>query len=111
MSTRTLSVGTTADRVIGLPRRWRHRISVGPVLVALSVGTLLVAAGYAGGRYRETWAPFAFWSGWVESVLVLAWAISSPALSARGRVLIVVLQALQQSIIAWMYSPLRFTFQ
>ena len=100
----------SAEHVIDLRRRFSHRISVGNVLVALSVGTLLVAAGYAGGRYRETWAPFAFWSGWVESVLVLAWAITSPALSARSRVLIVTLQALQQSIIRWMYSPLRFTF-
>jgi hypothetical protein len=110
MSTRTPSIAPTTELVIDLRRRWSQRISVKNVLVAVSVGTLLVAAGYAGGRYREAWAPFAFWSGWVESVLVLAWAITSPALSARGRVLIVVLQALQQSIIEWMYSPLRFTF-
>ncbi len=85
-------------------------MTVRNVLVALSVGTLLVAAGYAGGRYHEAWAPFAFWLGWGGSVLVLAAAITSPALSARTRVLIVVLQALQQSIVRWMYSPLRFTF-
>ena len=78
--------------------------------VGLAAGTLLIAIGYAGGRSHQSWAEVPFWLGWVISVLLLAAAVTDPALSARERLTTVCLQAAQQSFIRWMYSPLAFTF-
>lgn len=80
------------------------------VPVAVSLGTLLIALGYAGGRSHDSWAPVPFWLGWISSFLALALAVMSPALSTRARLVIVLLQAAQQSVVRWMYSPLSFRF-
>jgi hypothetical protein len=92
------------------PESGRFRVGIPTLLVGLSVGTLLIAVGFAGGRSHRSWAMVPFWLGWVMSVLLLAITITSPALSTRGRVLTVTLQAAQQSLVRWMYSPLAFTF-
>jgi hypothetical protein len=78
--------------------------------VITAAGTLLIAIGYAGSRSHDSWAPAPFWAGWVISILALGIAITNPGLSARGRIFIVTLEALQQSFVRWMYSPLSFTF-
>lgn len=44
------------------------------------------------------------------STVLLGAAITSPVLSARGRVFVVLVEAAQQSFVRWMYSPLSFTF-
>jgi hypothetical protein len=79
-------------------------------VAAVSVGTLLIALAYAGGRGHHGWALLPFWVGWVGSFLALAVAVTSPSLSTRARLAVVVLQALQQSVVRWMYSPLSFRF-
>ena len=80
------------------------------VLVGASAGTLLIAIGFAGSRAHESWAASPFWVGWVMSTILLGAAITGPSLSCRGRVVVVVIQAAQQSFVRWMYSPLSFTF-
>lgn len=92
------------------PTQTRFRASVPIVLAAMSVGTLLIALGYAGGRSHQDWGPVLFWAGWTISFLPLAVAVTSPSLSGRARLLVVLLQAAQQSLVRWMYSPLSFTF-
>jgi glycosyltransferase involved in cell wall biosynthesis len=78
--------------------------------VITAAGTLLVAIGFAGSRSHQSWAPAPFWAGWIISTLMLGIAITGPGLTARGRLLIVTLEAVQQSFVRWMYSPLSFTF-
>ena len=74
------------------------------------MGTALIALGYAGARSGASWAPLAFWAGWVSSIVLLGVTITSASLSSRQRVLVVMFQAAQQSFVRWMYSPLAFTF-
>lgn len=80
------------------------------LLVGLAFGTLLIAVGFAGGRSHNGWAPVPFWAGWVISIFLIATAITDPLLSVGVRLAVVLMQAAQQSIVRWMYSPLRFTF-
>jgi hypothetical protein len=80
------------------------------VLIGVAVGTLLIAVGFAGSRAHDSWAAWPFWIGWIVSTLLLGLAITSPTLSARGRVAVVLIEAAQQSFVRWMYSPLSFTF-
>jgi hypothetical protein len=91
---------------------WTTRLplSVPVVLLALAFGTSLIAIGFAGGRAHEPWAEAVFLAGWIASVVVLAVAMTSPSLSDRARVTVLALQALQQSFVRWMYSPLYFAF-
>lgn len=70
----------------------------------------MIAIGFAGSRSHQSWAPAPFWLGWIISILVLGIAITGPGLTARGRILVVTLEAAQQSFVRWMYSPLSFTF-
>ena len=86
------------------------RITSAHLFVGLAFGTFLIAVGFAGGRSHSGWAPLPFWAGWGISILLLAVAITDPALSVGVRLLVVLMQAAQQSIVRWMYSPLRFTF-
>ena len=96
-------IETTAQRT----QRWA---SVPVVLVAVALGTLLIALAYAAGRSHYAWAPVPFWLGWVGSFLALALVVTSPSLSTRARLGVVLLQAAQQSMVRWMYSPLSFRF-
>lgn len=80
------------------------------VLIGVAAGTLLIAIGFAGSRAHDSWAAWPFWIGWILSTLLLGLAITSPTLSTRGRVVVVLIEAAQQSLVRWMYSPLSFTF-
>ncbi|HLH14223.1 MAG TPA: hypothetical protein VKV16_05495 [Solirubrobacteraceae bacterium] len=91
-------------------RAARLPLGVPGVLLALALGTALIAVGFAGGRAHDSWAEVPFWAGWVMSVLVLAAAITGAGWTDRERVLMLALQAAQQSFVRWMYSPLAFTF-
>jgi hypothetical protein len=94
-------------RSVRLPR---VEVSLPVVLVGTAVGTLLIAIGFAGSRAGDSWAAWPFWIGWVLSTVLLGLAITSPTLSTRGRVAVVLFEAAQQSFVRWMYSPLSFTF-
>jgi hypothetical protein len=88
----------------------RIQTNLSVVLVGVAVGTLLIAVGFAGSRAHDSWAAWPFWIGWILSTLLLGLAITSPMLSTRGRVAVVLIEAAQQSFVRWMYSPLSFTF-
>jgi hypothetical protein len=80
------------------------------IAAGVALGTLLIAVGFAGSRAHDSWAAWPFWIGWIVSTLLLGLAITSPTLSTRGRVVVVLIEAAQQSFVRWMYSPLAFTF-
>lgn len=86
------------------------RLSLPLIVVAIGLGTLLISIGYAGGRSGATWAQVPFWAGQVISFVAVALAVTSPSISERGRLAVVLLQAAQQSLVWWMYSPLFFSF-
>lgn len=88
----------------------RIQTNLPAVLIGVAVGTLLIAVGFAGSRAHDSWAAWPFWIGWIVSTLLLGLAITSPALGTRGRVVVVLIEAAQQSFVRWMYSPLSFTF-
>jgi hypothetical protein len=99
--------GRAEPRAVRSPR---YPASVSAALVITALGTLLIAVGYAAGRGHYSWAAVPFWAGWVGSFLALATVVASPAASTRVRVAVLLVQAAQQSLVRWMYSPLSFTF-
>src|ERR1700685_2839419 len=46
----------------------RFRVGIPTLLVGRSVGTLLIAIGFAGGRSHRSWAMVPFWLGWVMAL-------------------------------------------
>lgn len=91
-------------------RAARLPLSVANLLLAVALGSALIAVGFAGGRAHDSWGEAAFLAGWLLSVGVLAVAMTSASLSDGARVAILALQAAQQSFVRWMYSPLYFAF-
>lgn len=76
----------------------------------LALGTLFVAIGYADGRNGTGTGQIWYWAGEIISFTSLAIAATSSALTTRARVWLVLAQAVQQSFVRWMYSPLFFSF-
>lgn len=107
----TVPVGSTGTGSVEPARRPTTTRSLVPfAVVATAFGTLLIALAYAGSRAHHSWAPVPFWLGWGGSFVAMAVVATSSRASARERVSVVVLQAAQQSLVRWMYSPLAFTF-
>ena len=92
----------------------RLRIALEPpftaIVAVIALGTLLIAVGYAGGRSGAAWGQIPFWAGQLASFVAVAVAVTSERLSDRARLAVVLLEAAQQSLLRWMYSPLFFAF-
>jgi hypothetical protein len=92
-------------------RRWAGLGDAPLVLAVSSLGVLLVALGYAGGRDGSPGASPAYWAGQVlvftpVVVRLLARRAARPAESFA----LVVGLAVNQYLLKWMYSPDQFRF-
>ncbi len=96
-------------------RRTRPRpngLGHAPWILALSsLGVVLVALGYAGGRYQTSYAIAAYWIGQVVVFTPVVLRLLSRRLAGVAESFILVLGlALNQYLLKWFYSPDQFRF-
>jgi hypothetical protein len=91
-----------------------RRSGLGPapwILALSSFGVLLVAVGYAGGRYEDRGATAAYWAGQIVvfAPVVVRLLTRRPAGTAESFALVMGL-AFNQYLLKWFYSPDQFRF-
>jgi hypothetical protein len=81
------------------------------ILALSSLGVVLVALGYAGGRYETPYAIVAYWMGQILVFTPVVVRLLSRRLAgvAEGFILVLGL-ALHQYLLKWFYSPDQFRF-
>ena len=108
--------GTTLARPLGdqrrQPRGGPYDLGQAPgVLLLSSVGVLLVALAYAGGRSGITGATVAYWIGQVVVFTpVVVRLLSRRMTGVAESFLLVMGLAINQYLLKWMYSPEQFRF-
>ena len=108
--------GTTLARPLGdqrrQPRGGPYDLGRAPgVLLLSSVGVLLVALAYAGGRSGITGATVAYWIGQVVVFTpVVVRLLSRRMTGVAESFLLVMGLAINQYLLKWMYSPEQFRF-
>lgn len=96
----------------GSPRGGRYDLGLGPAVLAVSsLGVVLVAVGYAGGRQGTAGAIAAYWIGQVVVFTPVVVRLNSRRLAGTAEsFLLVIGLAVHQYLLKWMYSPDQFRF-
>ena len=91
----------------------RERFDLGwaPWVLALSsLGVVLVALAYAGGRHEASWAMAAYWAGQVIVFSPVVFRLLSRLAGVAESFVLVMGLAANQYMLKWMYSPDQFRF-
>ncbi|GAA4937451.1 hypothetical protein [Actinoplanes utahensis] len=91
----------------------RERFALGwaPWVLALSsLGVVLVALAYAGGRHEASWAMAAYWIGQVIVFSPVVFRLLSRLAGVAESFVLVMGLATNQYMLKWMYSPDQFRF-
>lgn len=80
------------------------------VLALSSLGVVLVALAYAGGRHESGWALSAYWLGQVIVFSPVVFRLLSRLAGVAESFVLVMGLATNQYVLKWMYSPDQFRF-
>ncbi|MDI6105524.1 hypothetical protein QLQ12_43775 [Actinoplanes sp. NEAU-A12] len=80
------------------------------VLALSSLGVVLVALAYAGGRHETGWAMTAYWAGQVIVFSPVVFRLLSRLAGVAESFVLVMGLAANQYMLKWMYSPDQFRF-
>ncbi|MFC7534386.1 hypothetical protein [Actinoplanes sp. GCM10030250] len=80
------------------------------VLALSSLGVVLVALAYGGGRHESSWAMTAYWTGQVIVFSPVVFRLLSRLAGVAESFLLVIGLAANQYMLKWMYSPDQFRF-
>ncbi|WP_328470288.1 hypothetical protein OHA21_04145 [Actinoplanes sp. NBC_00393] len=80
------------------------------VLAISSLGVVLVALAYGGGRHESTWAMTAYWIGQIIVFTPVVFRLLSRLAGVAESFLLVMGLAANQYMLKWMYSPDQFRF-
>jgi hypothetical protein len=94
------------------PRGGRYDLGHAPaVLVVSSLGVLMVAIAYAGGRQGTAGAILAYWIGQIVVFTPVVTRLLSRRMAGVGESFLLVMGlAVNQYLLKWMYSPDQFRF-
>jgi hypothetical protein len=94
------------------PRGGPYDLGHAPALLVLStVGVLLVALAYAGGRHDVRYATVAYWAGQVVVFTPVVTRLLSRRMAGVAESFLLVMGlAVNQYMLKWMYSPDQFRF-
>lgn len=116
--------GETGDRpgektvVIRVPSTPKPAPAPGPfelghapwVLALSSLGVVLVALAYGGGRHESSWALSGYWIGQIIVFTPVVFRLLSRLAGVAESFLLVIGLAANQYMLKWMYSPDQFRF-
>jgi hypothetical protein len=80
------------------------------VLAVSSLGVVLVALAYAGGRHEAGWAMAAYWTGQILVFSPVVFRLLSRLAGVAESFVLVMGLAANQYMLKWMYSPDQFRF-
>ncbi len=80
------------------------------VLAVSSLGVVLVALAYAGGRHETAWAMTAYWTGQIIVFSPVVFRLLSRLAGVAESFVLVMGLATNQYMLKWMYSPDQFRF-
>ncbi|GAA1620216.1 hypothetical protein [Actinoplanes couchii] len=80
------------------------------VLAVSSLGVVLVALAYAGGRHETAWAMTAYWIGQIIVFSPVVFRLLSRLAGVAESFVLVMGLATNQYMLKWMYSPDQFRF-